>query len=404
MFLWREGVSLWYAEDYLTAMSVWHDALEDLLVDPIHFPWERNDSSDNTRQKVEVASTRDAKEMCPLIPLFLFLAGCYLDAQEFAMAEKCCRQGFQLLLLQATAATTATGISNNNEMKDLGVRLAQELMSCWEENPDMPSHCQESRNLILWLKTNEHLSWIGDFWQDAWQRPAFVYQHCKIPSQAHCPSEDHPAWCRTLENHFDSIRGECEVLLIDWRALARVGDGHHRQGAGSHDGTVVSEGGDWREVVLFGTGAAPSNVAPKTRALLQAHCPDAVSLADQGGGEVIFSILAPNTSIAPHCASTNLRWTAHLGLVVPTRGRAQIRVADEWHTWQEGKMLVFDDSFEHEVVNESLDEIRVVLLMRFWNPNLSSGARRTALQEALDWKAKEQERRFYPPAPPTDKF
>jgi aspartate beta-hydroxylase len=41
------------------------------------------------------------------------------------------------------------------------------------------------------------------------------------------------------------------------------------------------------------------------------------------------------------------RLTVHLGLRVP-RG-CSLRVAEETRAWEEGKCLVFDDSFEHEV-------------------------------------------------------
>eukprot|EP00971_Amphidinium_carterae_P124318 2462779-Amphidinium_carterae.1 len=35
------------------------------------------------------------------------------------------------------------------------------------------------------------------------------------------------------------------------------------------------------------------------------------------------------------------------------------------HSWKEGEVLVFDDSFEHEVVNNT-DAARAVLLLRFF--------------------------------------
>lgn len=387
-------------------MSVWHDALID-LIDPIEIP---NSSSDSSSVDHQPKSSKDISDnSSPLIPLYLFLAGCYLDAKEYAIAEKFCRQGLQICL--------STNHHNNNteddggkdteitEKRQLGVRLVQELMSCWEENPEISNAqcCEYSRGLVEWLQ--EAFPWVGNYWQDAWQRPAFV--HPKAPSRAVCAVQDQPAWCKVLENHSDMILEECQELLHtkDWRQLPRVGDGDHRQGAGAHDGMVVSPGGDWREVVLFGAGAVSNGkekIAPKTRKLLELHCPDAVSLANQGGGEVIFSILAPQTRIAPHCASTNLRWTAHLGLIIPTNGRVQIRVANEWHNWQKGKMLVFDDSYEHEVINECMEEIRVVLLIRFWNPFLPAPLRAEALQKALDWKANEQERRFHPPVLPSN--
>lgn len=42
------------------------------------------------------------------------------------------------------------------------------------------------------------------------------------------------------------------------------------------------------------------------------------------------------------------RLTVHLGLIVPTG--CSIYVGDDTpHTWEEGKCIVFDDSFEHYV-------------------------------------------------------
>ena len=148
-------------------------------------------------------------------------------------------------------------------------------------------------------------------------------------------------------------------------------------------------------------GAQP-HLAPKTVQLLQKYCADSVlSLAEAGGGEVILSVLAPHTHIRPHTASTNLRLTAHLGLLVPPQD-CRIRIADEWHTWQVGQMLVFDDSFEHEVVNES-DSIRGVLLLRFWHDGFVKPKRQQALERALQSKQFDELRRYNPPGPTSSK-
>ena len=89
--------------------------------------------------------------------------------------------------------------------------------------------------------------------------------------------------------------------------------------------------------------------------------------------ETIFSVLRPGTHLRPHCGSTNTRLTCHLGVIVP--GGARVRVGDEWREWREGECLVFDDSWEHEVVHEGkLD--RVVLLLNFWHPGLPASQRR----------------------------
>jgi Aspartyl/Asparaginyl beta-hydroxylase len=188
----------------------------------------------------------------------------------------------------------------------------------------------------------------------------------------------------------------------------QVGAGGHRDGAGQHDASVVQKGGDWREIVLFGSGTAAADGydrAPQTCRLLERIVPQAVDLARKGAGEIIFSVLAPHTHIAPHCASTNLRLTAHLGLQIPTKDddddhACYLQVADQTLQWKEGQIIVFDDSFQHEVHNNTHD-IRAVLLLRFWHPNLpATDDRQAALQYVLDDKEADRQRRCNPPLPP----
>ena len=81
-----------------------------------------------------------------------------------------------------------------------------------------------------------------------------------------------------------------------------------------------------------------------------------------------FSILAPNYHIPPHRGVTKGVVRTHLGLIIPRdRERCRIRVGDQTRTWEEGKCLVLDDTFEHEVCNET-DEQRVVLIIDVERP------------------------------------
>jgi aspartyl/asparaginyl beta-hydroxylase (cupin superfamily) len=57
----------------------------------------------------------------------------------------------------------------------------------------------------------------------------------------------------------------------------------------------------------------------------------------------------------------------HFGLVVPTHNPPTIRAKVQYHTWQEGKSVLFDDSWGHEVYNQS-DDIRVVLIVEVLRP------------------------------------
>jgi beta-hydroxylase len=83
---------------------------------------------------------------------------------------------------------------------------------------------------------------------------------------------------------------------------------------------------------------------------------------------IMFSALNPHARIPPHTGPMNGILRGHLGLVVP-KG-SYIRVGPDERTWEEGKVLVFDDSFEHEVWNHS-DAVRIVLFMNFWHPCFS---------------------------------
>merc|ERR1712194_226778 len=169
-----------------------------------------------------------------------------------------------------------------------------------------------------------------------------------------------------------------------------MGDVGARAGA-LHDGGLTKSG-RWREVPLSTNCTLQREYAeyfPETVQLLQAHCRDAMGLALCGGGDVILSSLAPGTRLRPHCGPSNSRLTCHMGIKVPkTKEGCWIRVAgEEPRGWEEGRCMVFDDSFEHEVVYEeaSVHEAypgdRVVLLANFWHPEFE-------FKNDPDWWAK----------------
>jgi aspartate beta-hydroxylase len=96
--------------------------------------------------------------------------------------------------------------------------------------------------------------------------------------------------------------------------------------------------------------------------------------------EAMFSLLAPNTAIPPHTGVINGRLTVHLPLIVPTDCGA-LKAGDEARGWDEGRCLIFDDSFVHEAWNHS-DRLRVVLIFDIWHPDLSA-AERDALSTTI---------------------
>lgn len=108
---------------------------------------------------------------------------------------------------------------------------------------------------------------------------------------------------------------------------------------------------------------------PRTAEALQAI--EAVDIAGLCPN-AMFSALAPHTRIPPHSGETNARLVAHLPLVVPED--CSFRVGHDWREWEEGRVMVFDDSIEHEARNDS-ERLRVVLIFDVWNPSLSVAER-----------------------------
>jgi aspartate beta-hydroxylase len=86
-------------------------------------------------------------------------------------------------------------------------------------------------------------------------------------------------------------------------------------------------------------------------------------------GEVQLSVLEPSAHIPPHHGGTNLRLTLHLPLIVP-EGDTALRVGDAARGWTENKVLVFDDSYEHEAWNRT-GQRRAVIILAAYHPDLS---------------------------------
>lgn len=197
------------------------------------------------------------------------------------------------------------------------------------------------------------------------QRPIIFY----MPDLRAAPIEpnDAFAWVAALEANTAQIRRECE---------AAIGAGVDAQpyvpaGTNVPEWSKLSGSLDWSAIHVY-------KDARETRALAQfpetARALATVDLARIDGTpmEVFFSRLRPGAHIPPHHGLTNTRVTVHLPLVVP--GDCAIRVADQIHVWREGRILAFDDSFEHEAWNRSGLE-RVVLIFEAWHPDLSAHER-----------------------------
>ena len=197
------------------------------------------------------------------------------------------------------------------------------------------------------------------------------------------------------------------------------------------DNENLTDSGLWRQRIFMRNGLPLFEDGETGAAGFEAAFPETVAavrkvLGVGGGageglpkGSVEFSILDAGTHIKPHCVSpqrtrcmhcacallpktsilcrqgpSNHKWRLHLGVVVPDGGVSSIRVGDAAaaqarRPWEEGKVLLFDDSYEHEVFHEGGEEAspRVVLIVDLWHPEVSDAAAREQVRRDFGWHA-----------------
>ncbi len=179
-----------------------------------------------------------------------------------------------------------------------------------------------------------------------------VAHYSLVPNAPVLDSRDF-AWTQALRDNWHAILDEARAVLEhpeEVPLLDEVSPDHKR----------IAPAGKWRSFFLRGYGCdIDENMArcPRTTALVR-QIPELNS--------AFFSILAPGTHIPDHRGVTKGLLTCHLGLIVP-KGPVRMRVDKAFVRWAEGETLVFDDTYRHEVWNDT-DQTRVVLLVQFERP------------------------------------
>ena len=172
-----------------------------------------------------------------------------------------------------------------------------------------------------------------------------------------------------LEAQTAAIRAELAQLLPSTQGRERVftSDEVERQNLRGYDhapswsGYYFYRHGERREVNCASCPVTDRALQALPLGHLQEH-----------GPEVLFSVFTPGTHLLPHRGVTNTRVVAHLPLIVPAD--CALNVGGELHVWQPGKVVVFDDTYEHEAWNRS-QQIRVVLIFDVWHPALTEAER-----------------------------
>lgn len=162
-------------------------------------------------------------------------------------------------------------------------------------------------------------------------------------------------WCRDIEKEWKTIRTELDTVMERREELPSF---HEIMS----EVKTITQDDQWKTFFLEGFGLQSEENCRR--------CPETARILNKipGMKTAFFSILSPNKHIPPHRGAYNGVLRYHLGLIVPEPiEKCRIRIDKEITHWQEGKSLIFDDSFNHEVWNETPGH-RAVLFVDFERP------------------------------------
>lgn len=192
---------------------------------------------------------------------------------------------------------------------------------------------------MLWENTVQR-----GLWPNTMQRPELYY----VPMENPKPWQDarNFPFVAKLEEGYSTIRHEL-LLNLERRKNLTSEDIINRN-------TV--DDNQWKVINIKYPDA--SNYSEESR-----YFPGTVKILEECGTDFLlakFSAIVPGTHIKAHTGPSNDRLRVHLGMV--HTGGARIRAGHEWRTWTEGKVLIFDSSWEHEVYHDGTD-LRIVLIL-----------------------------------------
>jgi beta-hydroxylase len=162
-------------------------------------------------------------------------------------------------------------------------------------------------------------------------------------------------WVTDVEAEWRAIRAELDEVMKYRDQMPSFQDIIKEVG-------LIQKDDQWKTFFLTGIGMDCQENARR--------CPQTMRILRKipGMKTAFFSILSPRKHIPPHRGPYVGVLRLHLGLIVPEpREKVRIRIADQICHWEEGKCLVFDDTYNHEVWNDT-DGYRVVLFVDFARP------------------------------------
>jgi beta-hydroxylase len=163
---------------------------------------------------------------------------------------------------------------------------------------------------------------------------------------------------KILENNWTLIRDEINEMVAKTNSLPKF-----------HD---VDDG---QEFISNNDGKAWNMFLVKTYGFWHKQnsklCPKIVELFKpfKDVSSISISFLSPGKHIPPHNGPYKGILRYQLAISVPKNGNCQLFVDNKPYSWTEGKGVMFDDTYVHEVRNET-DETRIAVLLDLRRKNM----------------------------------
>lgn len=226
-----------------------------------------------------------------------------------------------------------------------GARMLAQLRAYFQELRQLPL------SGLLFGQSPHEVNFNVDYYPAAVARQGPVWKD---------PLQDVPI-ASFLEAHYPTIRGELDQILSTGGTFQALDE--HTRNAETQFGP---RGDDWQTAYMFRKGEAIREVcvhAPKTCALLGTR-PE-IARCKSGGSGAGFLRMRPGGRLKPHFGNAP-RLSVHLGLIIPN-GEIRMNVGFESVRWKEGKTIVFDDTFIHQVIHNG-EEPRYVMNVWMCHP------------------------------------
>jgi aspartate beta-hydroxylase/beta-hydroxylase len=198
----------------------------------------------------------------------------------------------------------------------------------------------------LIISISRLFNWYFDFYTGGKKRPVFfevekTCRHLKI-----------------VDDNFEIVGAELKEVLKDVVNIPTYHDIDSLQYAIS---AVKNPEKKWKTYMLYMMGEFSETAFLK--------CPQTCSFLKEIPElyQSFFSILEANKEIPAHKGLYRGYLRYHLAFETPKLNAPILRIKNILYTWKKQESILFDDSWEHEVINKS-DERRIVLIIDIYRP------------------------------------